>query len=273
MYDSFMISIYQYESYKSFFNDWVAQQPKKGHGEYRRLAMALNVSTTMISQIFNSEKDLSLELACEMSDYLLLRDEESEYFLLLVEHSKAGSAKLKSRLMKQIKDRQDKAKKLENRVKAATTLGDQEKNLYYSNWTFQAIRLLAELSDINSVDHVVDRLALPKNQVIKTLDFLIKNGLVIQKGGKLSRGPTHVYLPASDSLVPKHHWNWRQLGIQKMTFNSDDHFFYTGQYSLSEKLADQIRKQLPDFIKDIVERVKPSESETIRCLNIDFFDV
>lgn len=268
-----MISIYQHESYKEFFNAWVAQQPKKGHGEYRRLALGLNVSTTMVSQIFNSEKDLSLEMACEMTEYLLLSEEEADYFLLLVEYSKAGSIKLKSRLLKQIKDRQEKAKKLENRFKNTTTLSEQEKNVYYSNWTFQAIRLLVELADTNTIDQIVDRLALPKNQVIKTIDFLNKNGLVNQKNGKLTRGPTHVYLPASDSLVQKHHWNWRQLGIQKMTYVSDENFFYSAQYCLSEKLADHIRKLLPDMIKEIVEKVKPAPSETIRCLNIDFFDL
>jgi uncharacterized protein (TIGR02147 family) len=128
-----MVSIYQFDSYKTYFNSWVEQQPKKGHGEYRRLSLALNVSTTMVSQIFNSEKDLSLEMACEMAEYLLLNDEEADYFLLLVEYSKAGSAKLRSRLQKQIKDRQEKAKKLENRLKNVTVLDIHAKQIYYSS--------------------------------------------------------------------------------------------------------------------------------------------
>lgn len=268
-----MISIYQYDSYKKYFNAWVEQQPKNGHGEYRRLALALNVSTTMVSQIFNSEKDLSLEMACEMTEYLLLNDDESDYFILLVEYSKAGSVKLKSRLAKQIKDRQEKAKKLENRRKGSTQLGEQEKIVYYSNWIYPAIRLLCDLEDIKSVDQIVDRLALPKNQVIKALEFLTQHGLVLQKGSKLSMGTTSVYLPTSDSLTLKQHWNWRQLAIQKMPLSGDDQFYYTAQYSLSEEVAQEIRKRLPDFIKEIVDKVKPSKSETIRCLNIDYFDI
>lgn len=268
-----MISIYQFDSYKNYFNAWVTQQPKKGHGEYRRLALALNVSTTMISQIFNSQKDLSLEMACEMTEYLLLNDEESDYFLLLVELSKAGSSKLRSRLQKQIKTRQEKAKKLQNRRDSATVLDDQAKQVFYSNWLYACIRLMSEIPEINNVDQIAQRLSVPKNEVMKVTDFLLKNNLLTQKSGKISRGPATVYLPAADPLVYRLHWNWRQLALQKMTFASENNFFYTSQYCLSEEACELIRKKLPDFIDDIVEIVKPSASETIRCLNIDYFEL
>lgn len=267
-----MVSIYQFDSYKKYFNSWVSQQPKKGHGEYRRLSLALSVSTTMVSQIFNSEKDLSLEMACEMTEYLLLNDDEADYFLLLVELSKAGSAKLSSRLQKQIKDRQEKAKKLENRFKTVTTLDDQAKQIYYSSWIYPAIRLLTDISEVNSAEQISQRLSLPKNQIIKALDYLIKNQIVVQKAGKLSMGPAHTYLNPSDPLANRHLHNWRQLAFQKMTFSNDENFFYTGQYALSKEVAVEIRKQLPDFIESILKLVKPSKSETVQCLNIDYFE-
>ena len=267
-----MVSIYQFDSYKKYFNSWVEQQPKKGHGEYRRLSLALNVSTTMVSQIFNSEKDLSLEMACEMAEYLLLNDEESDYFLLLVEHSKAGSSKLRSRLQKQIKDRQEKAKKLENRLKNVTVLDIHAKQIYYSSWLYPAIRLLTDIPEVNSADQIAQRLSVPKNQVLKVLDYLIKNQIVIQKSGKLSMGPAHTYLAPEDPLAHRHMQNWRQLAFQKMNFSNDENFFYTGQYALSKEVATEVRKQLPDFIEAILKKVKPSKSETVQCLNIDYFE-
>jgi uncharacterized protein (TIGR02147 family) len=267
-----MVSIYQFDSYKTYFNSWVEQQPKKGHGEYRRLSIALNVSTTMVSQIFNSEKDLSLEMACEMAEYLLLNDEEADYFLLLVEYSKAGSAKLRSRLQKQIKDRQEKAKKLENRLKNVTVLDIHAKQIYYSSWLYPAIRLLTDIPEVNTAEQISQRLSVPKNQVLKALDYLIKNQIVVQKSGKLSMGPAHTYLAPEDPLANRHMQNWRQLAFQKMNFSNDENFFYTGQYALSKEVAIEIRKQLPDFIEAILKKVKPSKSETVQCLNIDYFE-
>ncbi len=267
-----MVSIYQFDSYKKYFNSWVAQQPKNGHGEYRRLALALNVSTTMVSQIFNSEKDLSLEMACEMTEYLIFNDDEADYFILLVELSKAGSVKLKARLGKQIKDRQEKAKKLENRLKNVTTLDDSAKQIYYSSWIYPAIRMLVDIPEINNVDQISQRLFLPKNQIIKALDYLLKHQIVIQKGQKLSMGPAHIYLAPTDPLATRQLHNWRQLAFQKMNMNHEENFFYTGQYALSKEVALEIRKQLPDFIEGILKQVKPSKSETVQCLNIDYFE-
>lgn len=267
-----MLSIYSYDSYKQYFNEWVLAQPKHGHGEYRRLALALNVSTTMVSQIFNSEKELSMEMACEVCDYLVFNDDESEYFLLLVEYSKAGSHKLKKRLIKQIKERQEKAKKLENRLKKDQVLDEAVKQIYYENWIYPAIRILTDIPEINTAEQIAERLQLPKNFIMKSLNYLIKNNIVIQKGDKLSMGPAHIYLSPNDANLTKHLNNWRVLGFNKMNMKNEENFFYSGQYALSEEVAAMIRKKLPDFIEEILKQVKPSPSETTRCLSIDFFE-
>ena len=267
-----MTSIYQFNNYKKFFNSWVENQPKKGHGEYRRLALHLNVSTTLMSQIFNGEKDMSLELAAEVCDYLHLSDDEADYFLLLVEFAKSGSHKLKSRLLKQILARQEKAKKLESRMKKETELDDAVKATYYSNWVYCAVRVLSDIPELGTVEHLADRLMIPKNQLLKYVDFLIKHKLIINKNGSLTMGPSHIYLPPTDPLSLLHHQNWRILGFQKMQHRSEENFFSSGQYSLSKELAYQIRKELPDLIESIIKRVKPSVSETTRCLNIDFYE-
>ncbi|WP_409478420.1 TIGR02147 family protein [Pseudobdellovibrio sp. HCB154] len=268
-----MISIYQFDSYKKFFNKWVEQQANKGHGEYRRLAMALNVSTTLISQIFNAEKELSMELACEMVDYLHLNEDEGDYFLLLVEVGKSGSIKLRNRLLRQIKERQDKARKLENRLKKDHTLDEQAKQIYFSSWLYPALRILSDIPEINTAEQISERLQVPKNHVLKALDFLIKHQIIMQKGNKLSLGPAHIYLPPSDPLASRNMMNWRQLGFNKMQMQHDDQFFYSGTYALSEAVAEEIRKRLPHFVEEILKEVKPSPSETTRCLNIDFFQI
>ncbi len=267
-----MISIYQYQSYKDYFNTWVGQLPKNGHGEYRRLALALNVSTTLISQIFNSEKDLSLEMACEMTEYMHFNDDESDYFLLLVNYNKSGSNKLTNQLLRQIKEKQVHYKNLSARLKKDKKLNEEAKQIYYSNWIYPAIRILIDIPHINTAEQISSRLNIPKNQAIKALDFLIKNNIVIQKNNKLYMGDAHLYLSAHETLTNQHLSNWRQVGFQKMSFQNEQNFFYTGQYALSEKVAEQIRKDLPDFIETVLKKVRPSDSETVRCLNIDFFE-
>lgn len=267
-----IVKIYHFDSYKEFVNAWVSQQPHNGHGEFRRMSVALDISTTMVSQIFRGEKELSLELACDFCEYLSLSDEESDFFLLLVEYSRAGSFKLKTKLMKQIRNQQEVAKKLENRLKKEHALDEQAKQQYYSTWIYPAIRILSDIPEVNAAEEISQRLQIPKNQIIRVLNFLIEHKIIIKKDEKLSMGPAHIYLPPSDPLATRNLQNWRQLAFQKMNFQTDETFFYSGQYALSKEVADQLRRQLPDIIENILKLVRPSPSQTTRCLNIDFFE-
>lgn len=265
-------TIFTYNDYKKFFNAWVEQQPKSGYGEYRRVAQALNLSTTMISQVFKSDKHLSMEMAADLCDYLSLTDDETDYFLLLVEYQKAGSFKLRTKLERQIKKAQEKAAKLESKVKKDIELSEQDKVVYYSSWVFQAIRLLADIDNFNDIDDIALRLNISKNQVQKVVQFLVETNLCRREKGALKMGPAVTHIAAKSPMVSRHHLNWRLRGYQQMTFNDEKNFFATAPMVLSLELAEKLRQELPQFIQNITAEVGPSKSEVVRCLNIDFFE-
>jgi len=267
-----MQTIYNYNDYKEFLNDWVQNRPRAGHGEYRRMALHLGISTTMISQVFKAEKHLSLEMACELGEYLELSEEESEYFLLLVEYNRAGSHKLSKTLLNQIKKRQERARKLENRIKKDIVLDQETKAIYYSSWMYGGVRMLAALKEYNTAEEIAERLKVPRKMVQQILEFMVAHSMINIKNGKLEVGPTKTHLPSTDPLVSRHHQNWRLQGFQKMQMQNEDDFFLTAPIALSKEVADKIRQELPDFITKIQNMVTPSKSEVIRCLNIDWFE-
>lgn len=265
-------TIFTYNDYKKYFNSWVEQQPKSGYGEYRRVAQALNLSTTMISQVFKAEKHLSMEMAADLCDYLNLNEDETDYFLLLVEYQKAGSFKLRSKLERQLKKAQEKAAKLESKVKKDIELSEQDKTIYYSSWVFQAVRLLTDIEGISDVEEIANRLNLPKNLIQKVVQFLLEANLCKREKGILKMGPAITHISAKSPMVSRHHLNWRLRGYQQMTFNDEKNFFATVPMVLSSELADKLRQELPQFIQTIAAEVGPSKSEVVRCLNIDFFE-
>lgn len=265
------VSLYQHQDYKAYVNEWVESQPKQGFGEYRRMATALSVSTTMISQVFKGDKHLSLELASDLCDYFQLGEDETEYFLLLVDFARAGSHKLQTRFSRQIKTRQEKAKKLENRVKVSE-LNLEAKSIFYSSWLYQAVRMLADLDQHNEAESIARHLNLPKNQVQKVLEFLLQHQLLVEEKQKLRLGNARTHIGTSSPLVSRHHQNWRLQGMTKMVQADEDQFFYTAPMSLSKEVADWIRQELPAIVERINAKVLPSKSETVRCLSIDWFE-
>ncbi len=267
------MSIYDFQDYKLFVNDWIKSLPKKGHGEFRRLSTHLGVSTTMISQVFRGDKHLSLEMACEIAEFLGLNNDEIDYFLLLVDYNRSGSHKLSNQLFKQIQSRQQKAKKLENRIRKDIELSEEAKTEYYSNWYYCAIWLLSSIDGFNDVTSISKKLNISRQQAQKIIDFLVDNQLCSYEKSKLTNGSKSVFIGANHPLVTKHHMNFRSLALQKMLFADDDQLFFTGPMSLSKSVSEKIRKELPNFIENIKKMVTSEDPEVTRCLNIDYFEI
>lgn len=267
-----IITIFTYTDYKKFFNSWVDSQPKNGYGEYRRVAQALGLSTTMVSQVFKADKHLSMEMTADLCDYLGLTEDETDYLLLLVEYQKAGSFKLRTKLEKQIKKAQEKSAKLESKIKKDVELTENDKTIYYSSWLYQATRLLSDIEYVNDAEEIAQKLNVPKNQIIKVLQFLIETNLCRREKGKLKMGPAITHLPSGSPIVTRHHLNWRIRAYQQMTMPDEKNFFATVPMVLSESLAEKIRQELPQLVQNILTDVAPSDSETVRCMNIDYFE-
>lgn len=266
------MSIFDFKDYKEYFNAWVKELPKGGRGEYRKVAGHLGVSTTMISQVFNGEKHVNLELASELADYLHLNERETDFLFLLVESARAGTFRLRQKLKKRIEGARAEARKLEVRLQKDAELSDATKSVFYSSWIYSGVRMLADLPEMTDAQVIAERLNLPRTQVQKVLEFLIKESLVVLKEGQLSMGPRRTHIGASSPMVAKHHQNWRIAGFQKMILTDTDNLFYTGPMTLSKSVAEQVRAELPSVIEKITSWVVPSPSETVRCLNIDWFE-
>jgi uncharacterized protein (TIGR02147 family) len=266
------MSIFDYTDYKSFLREWLLARPKRGHGESRKMALHLGVSTTMISQVLNGPKDLSLELAMELGEYLSLTSIETEYFLALVEHSRAGSHKLKNQFYKKIKAMQEEAQKIKARVEKDKELSLEEKNMFYSNWLYSGLRNLIATEKFKTVDDLADKLKMPRYQVQKVLDFLIQTQLVVLDKNKLTYGFKSTHVGVDSPLVNSHHKNWRLRSMEVMAYKNEKDLFYTAPMSLSAKDAQKLRDQILAFIQELVKTVQKSDSEVVRCIGIDFFE-
>lgn len=266
------MSLFNYISYKKFVRNWIESQPKKGYGAYKRLADFLNVSTTMMSQVFSGDKHLSLEMAAELSRYFGFNPKEERYFFLLVELERAGSKTLYDKLLKHVEELKAEAQKVIERVARDKELSQEDKAIYYSSWLYTGVRNLMATRVVSSAEQIASQMQVTVSQVLSIVSFLMDRGLVkkTNEGFQVVAKATH--LGADDPLVIKHHQNWRLRGMQKMDFRDSRNLFYTGPMSLSAQDSDQIRKLILDFIQTTNKVVIESPSEVVRCLNIDWFE-
>ncbi len=265
-------SIYDFNSYKDFVNHFILHLPKKGYGQFRKMALFLQVNPVIITQIFKGDRQLTLEQGHDLVTYFGLPSHEADYFLLLIQWEKAGNPRLKDYFKKRIHEQKEKSKDLKERIPHEKILTEESKALFYSNWHYSGIRMACSLQQVKTLENVVECLNLPRATVSRALEFLLAHGLIIEKGGKLELGPRLTHLESTSPLITRHHSNWRLKALQNMETIRNEELFYSAPMSLSLDDAQWVRSQLVQLIESVVQRVKISPAERLACLNIDWFD-
>src|ERR1700722_17374575 len=90
--------------------------PKRGDGQLAKMAEYLGVNSSLMSQVFNGDRDLSEDQGYKVSQFMGLNKRESYYFVLMVQKERAGPRELKQLLLDQIENMQKEAKALKHRI-------------------------------------------------------------------------------------------------------------------------------------------------------------
>lgn len=261
--------VFDFESYRAYLQ---AHLQRQGRGEQGRLAKAAGISTSLLSLILSEQKNLSLEQATELVDYLNLPELDSDYFLTLVEIDRAGSTKLQNRLRKKLRLLKEQSVKVSRRVKKDTELSEQALSIYYSSWMYTGIRNFASIGEGKTQQEVMSRFGLSPQQVQQVVQFCLDHGLLVQQQNRYSFGAKNTHVGNDSPWVNNHHRNWRNQAIQQMEKRREQDLFYTCPMSLSQEAATEIRALLPEFIQQVLKIVGPSPSEKVMCWNMDWFE-
>lgn len=267
------VNIFEYKDYKKFTNDMILTLPKKGHGQYRKIAQFLNMSTVMISQVFKGDRDLSSEQGHKMSYFFNLSKLEREFFYQLVLYARAGTQDLREYYQEKIAELLERSKEVKSYINQDKTLSEVEKAKFYSNWYYSGVRLLTSLEQDVTTDAISERFGLSKQKVSEVLEFLLEHGLCIRdENQNIKMGPSLIHLESTSPYIKARQMDWRLKGFQKMDKKREDELFFTAPMSVSVSGGQKIRHELNQFIKTVSNIVVEEKPDTLRCLNIDFFE-
>lgn len=266
------MDIFKFSKYKDFIQKWVESQSGRGRGQYGKMAEALGISSVLISQIFKGEKNLSLEHAYLLTEYLGLTPPERDYFILLVQFDKAGSHKLREYFQQQIKTIQkERSENLKQVLQQDISLSETDKAIFYSNWLYSAIRLQTSIKGFHTLDALTNYFQLPRDQVSEILNFLVDKNLIAKTDKGFEMGPQRTHLESNSPYIKARQISWRVKAFEKMDNKNSGHFFYTAPMSISEKQMQVLKEKLTDLIKELTHELINDEPEHLACLNIDLF--
>ncbi|MDG0817192.1 TIGR02147 family protein [Bdellovibrio svalbardensis] len=265
------MSIFEFNDYKAFLRSEIKKRPGAGRGELSRLSEFLGINATMVSQVMSGPKDFTLEQAKKIAEYFVLPKVETDFFITLIQIERAGTQDLKNYFREKRDEIKKESLKISNRIVSEKRLTDLERSIFYSSHLYSAIHLFCSVGNGQSLESILKKFEISRQRAQEILQFLLSNGLCIQKNGLYMMGTQSTHVEKGSPFLIKHHSNWRIAAIQKSENIADNEMMFTANISLSQKDFAKIRETLMQTIQEISETVKASPAEEIANLNIDLF--
>jgi len=263
--------IFDFTDYKAYLKAFLKSEKNQGHGFRSRLAKAVNCQTAYVSQVLNGKAHFSLEQAEAANGFLAHSDDEAQYFLLIVERSRAGTPALIKRLDKQIEVIQKKRMTMRERVDIQTELNERDQAKYYSSWIYAAIHITVTIPTLRDRKSITEALKLPPQQVNEALDFLVQVGMLRAVGSEFTPGEARLFLPADSPLFRQHHTNWRLQALKALDRPADADLHYSSVVSLAASDVMKIKERLILGINEARKIVRDSKEEELHVIALDFF--
>ncbi len=267
------LSIFEYKDYKRFIRDWIDQSPQQGRGLRTKLAEALGCQTAFVTHVLSGEYHFSLEQAEACARWMGLEESELDFFFQLILLQRAGTKNLQKHFERQISQKREQQTLLKKRVNIPETLSNEDQQIYYSEWTYATLHMAVLIPELQTLEGLQSRFAIPPAKLRSTLDFLVNRGLIAFEKGRFKSLKPVLHLEVESPLIKLHHTNWRLRAIDTIDRKSFENLHYSGVISLSKEDYEWVREKLSQLLKQVVERLKNSPDEKLACLNFDWFEI
>lgn len=265
-------NIFEFNQYKLYLSA-VLGGPKVRTGLRMKAAKRLKCQTSYISQVLNGKAHISLEQAYTLNEFLGHDEEESDYFLLLVQKDRAGTQDLKNYFLNQLNAIIQKRLVIRNRIKQTEFLSSDDQSIYYSKWYYSCIHVLLSIPRLQTKEELARALHLPLSTVTDVLQFLESRGLAKLEQGKYQIGPRHIHLPHDSPHISKHHHNWRTRALVSLDTPQKDDLHYSVVMTMSHEDMKKIKEQMVKVVQESLKMIAPSKEEVAFALSFDYFQI
>lgn len=266
-------TIFHFLNYKAYLKDWIASQPSGGHGLRRGMAEVIGCQTAFISQVLKGEAHFSLEQGDKLNPFLGHSKEESSFFLLLIQHTRAGTESLREYFREQIKAVLEKRTDLKDRLEATHELSREDHSIFFGSWSYAAVLVLLSVEGYQSKGAIAKALHLPAVKVGNILEFLVSKGLARQEGDRFTVGHMYLHLGNDASMIAKHHMNWRVKAMEVLDQETKEEMHYSSVVSLSREDVAKVKGIFTDSLAAAKKVVADSKQEEVYSICLDYFRV
>ncbi|MBC7386214.1 MAG: DUF4423 domain-containing protein [Cryobacterium sp.] len=263
-------TVFQHTDYKIYLKQCLSSRPR---GEQGRLAGKIRCHSGYVSQVLQGDAHFSAEQAIDINLFLNHSKAASTYFLLLIQHARAGTSALRAHIAEQMHVVLENQLVLKNRFPAAAIVSESDQAIIYGSWHFVAVHMAVLVPRLRKVTAIAEYLGIPLPRVKEVVEVLIRAGLVRDEGSRLSIGKSTVHLSHDSPFIARHHTNWRIKALESLDCKTLNDVHYSSVVTIAKADAPKVREILVRAIEEVRRTVKPSADEALYCYGIDWFKV
>jgi uncharacterized protein (TIGR02147 family) len=272
MYNTYM-NLFDQNAYRPYLLA-LCERPDS-RGLRKQLSTAAGCQFSYFSQALHGRVHLTEEHLAGIATFLRLKDQETEYLLLLLRSEKAGTPTLRATLEKQKAKLLTSQKSLKNRMSTGQPrLTEADLGIYFTTWVPSAVHLLTTDAAFRTADKIAERLKLPLSKITETLRFLERLGLV--SSGKKGWAYTHnssFFVPKDSPWQSTLQATRRELAARSITLNPRDSVHFSLMFTISPQDLRKLERMAADFVEKAQERVHASGTECLAAICLDVFEV
>lgn len=267
-------SIFECTDYRKYTLDCLDERKARGgRGVRTKFARAIGCQSSYISRVFSGDAHLSLEQGDLANDFLQHTSEESIFFILLIEHARAGTPGLQLHFQTQIERHRQQYLNLKNRFKEQPSLSEEDQAIYFDSWLYVAVHVLMSIPELANIDRISEKLRIPRKRAIEIIDFLVSTGLLTTEGDRYNVGTTRMHLPGDSRFISRHHTHWRLQAIRSLDNQRDWDLHYSSVVTVSRSDLALIKSKIVDALAECKAIIRDSNDETACVFSIDFFQL
>lgn len=266
-----MKAIFQYQDYRLYIQEFYTEQKEKSGLSWRIFAKDAGYSSSAyLKLVCDGKTRLTAEGAKKTALAMKLNDFETQYFMLMVEYGNAKNFEAKKKAFEEM-IALGKAQK--------TSILGADFYTYFESWKNPVIRELAPAMPHAKPSELAEQ-CLPEisaAQVVETLDFLTKRGLLIkdkeglfhQTDKSVSTGPMDV-VPEAVRSMHKQMGDFAMKALEELPIS--ERSFSGITMGIAKKNYERILAEIVDFRRRIAAIISENdETEQIYRLNLQFF--
>jgi uncharacterized protein (TIGR02147 family) len=263
-----MIQIFNLKDYKQVLLSQIAEN--KGVLGYKtKLATAAGCQSSFLSHVLHSHVNLTLDHGHGLARFWSFSENETRYFLELINLARASTPELKS----YVQDQLVAIRRLQAKEGKVIFSDADRAAIFSSHWSYSAIMTLIEIEKYGSPEAIAKYLRLPISQVNETLEELSRLDLVEKKSAKKWTAPqTTVYLPIGSHFIRNFHANWRSQSVEALARSRKGDIHFSAVHAINSSCFERLNHLFSVLISEAKKAVHtPTNPDELVCITLDLF--